>query len=608
MSAHVGTFPLPADQAPEQHHLGDNYLTHGKGLRSWLFTLDHKRIGIMYMVCILSAFFLGGVFAVILRTMLWSPIHADMGAKARASYELYNHAFTLHGAVMVFLFIIPSIPAILGNFILPLQLGAKDVAFPRLNLLSWWLYAIGGCFFVYVLLSGVLHAAFGWNFPGGYGLDTGWTFYTPYSTSKSASNVTAATLGAFILGFSSILTGVNFIASMHMLRPKGMTWFRMPLFLWALYATSIIQILATPVLAITLLLLVAERTLGVGIFDARLGGDPVLYQHFFWFYSHPAVYIMILPGMGVISDVIVAYSRRHIFGYNFIAISSIAIALLGFLVWGHHMYVSGQSPLANTIFSLLTFAVAIPSGIKVFNWVSTLYRADIRLRTPMVFVLGFIWLFSIGGLTGLFLAAMSVDVHVHDTYFVVAHFHYVMVGSMLFAFLAGMHYWWPKMFGKMYIEKWAMVGAIVLLIGFNVTFFPQFIMGTHGMPRRYASYPGGPPGPFGVPMFVSGHRISTIGAYTMALGLVTIGLNWAHSLLWGKKAPSNPWGSNTLEWRTPSPPPHDNFSVAPVADDPYDLHGWKEDKATGAWYLDEEEHRHAADGAVAHVKGKVPRS
>src|SRR5688572_3765488 len=552
---------------------GDNYLTHSRGIASWIFSLDHKRIGLMYMAGILVSFFIGGVFAMLLRTELLTP-GPTFSSNKTAAWNFYNHAFTLHGAVMVFLFIIPAIPAILGNFVLPLQLGAKDVAFPRLNLLSWYCYAAGAVFFVYVLISGVLHAKFGWNLPGGYGLDTGWTFYAPYSTSKSAGSVTAATLGAFIFGFSSILTGVNFIASMHMLRPKGMTWFRMPLFLWALYATSIIQILATPVLGITLLLLAAERTLGVGIFDPALGGDPVLYQHFFWFYSHPAVYIMILPAMGVISDVIVAFSRRHIFGYNFIAISSVAIALLSFLVWGHHLYVSGQSALGNTIFSLLTFSVAIPSAIKVFNWVSTLYKADIRLRTPMIFVLGFIWLFSIGGLTGLFLGAIAIDVHVHDTYFIVAHFHYVMVGSVLFAFLAGMYYWWPKMFGKMYNETWGLIGAVVLLIGFNVTFFPQFIMGTQGMPRRYASYPV---------QFVSGHRISTIGAFTMGVGLVTIGLNWLTSLLWGRKAPSNPWGVNTLEWRTPSPPPHDNFATAPVADDPYDLHGWNENKETGAW-------------------------
>jgi cytochrome c oxidase subunit 1 len=393
-------------------------------------------------------------------------------------------------------------------------------------------------------------------------------------------------LGAFILGFSSILTGVNFIASIHMLRPKGMTWFRMPLFLWALYSTSLIQILATPVLAITLLLLAAERTLGVGIFDPALGGDPVLYQHFFWFYSHPAVYIMILPGMGVISEIISTFSRRHIFGYNFIALSSVAIALLGFIVWGHHLFVSGQSPLANSIFSLLTFSVAIPSAIKVFNWTATLYKGDIRLKTPFFYGAGFIMLFTIGGLTGLFLGAVSTDVHLTDTYFVVAHFHYVMVGSMLFAFLGGMYYWWPKMFGKMYDENLGRIAAVIVFIGFNLTFFPQFVMGSRGMPRRYASYPI---------KFVSEHHLSSLGAYTMALGYTLVAINWLHSLMRGKKAPANPWGANTLEWRTPSPPPHDNFAEAPVAGDPYDLHGWKEDKVTGGWFLDKAEH-HTVDG------------
>ncbi len=486
MSADAGTIPYrdpgsplgrPVPVVPE-----DNYLTHGKGVASWLFTLDHKRIGIMYMVGILSAFFLGGMFAIIVRTMLWSPIQMMAGNEnvAASSYRLYNHAFTLHGAVMVFMFIIPAIPAIMGNFILPLQLGAKDVAFPRLNLLSFWLYGIGAILFAYILLSGVLHAAFDINVPGGFGLDTGWTFYTPYSSSKAAGNVVAATMGAFVLGFSSILTGVNFIASIHTLRPKGMTWFRMPLFLWALYATSIIQILATPVLGITLLLLAAERAIGIGIFDPALGGDPVLFQHFFWFYSHPAVYIMILPAMGVISEIIVVYSRKHVFGYNFIALSSIAIALLGFLVWGHHMFVSGQSPLANVVFSLLTFSVAIPSAVKVFNWLATLYKGDIRLKTPMLYALGFIMLFTIGGLTGLFLGALAVDVHLTNTYFIVAHFHYVMMGSMLFAFLGGMYYWWPKMFGKMYNEKWGVIASIIVFIGFQPGVFPAVYRGQPG--------------------------------------------------------------------------------------------------------------------------------
>ena len=587
MSAISGPISLHGPLPLEEHAAGDNYLTHGRGLMSWAFTLDHKRIAIMYMIGVCFSFFVGGVFAILVRTMLWHPLEAGSAA-ATKSFDLYNHAFTLHGSVMVFMFIIPAIPAILGNFVLPMQLGAKDVAFPRLNLLSFWLYAFGVCFFLYVLLSGVLHAAFGWNMPGGYGLDTGWTFYTPYSSSRAQGAVVAATLGAFILGFSSILTGVNFIATIHMLRPKGMTWLRLPLFLWALYSTSIIQILATPVLGITLLLLCAEKALGVGIFDPALGGDPVLFQHFFWFYSHPAVYIMILPAMGVISELISTFSRKHIFGYTFIAMSSVAIALLSFFVWGHHMFVSGQSPLTNAVFSLITFAVAIPSAIKVFNWLATLYGADIRLNTPMLFALGFIILFTVGGLTGLFLGTLAVDVHLTNTYFIVAHFHYVMMGSMLFAFIGGMYYWWPKMFGRMYSERWGKVAFWVVFIGFNLTFFPQFIAGSRGMPRRYASYPV---------QFVSFHRASSIGAYTMGAGLVLVGLSWVHALRRGKKAPDNPWGSNTLEWRSPSPPPHDNFLVTPEADDPYDLSGWKQDPASGGWVYDAQQ---AAKAAAAH--------
>jgi cytochrome c oxidase subunit I len=482
---------------------------------------------------------------------------------------------------MVFLFIIPAIPAILGNFVLPIMLGAKDVAFPRLNLLSLWCWFGGAIFFSYVLLGGILVAA-GLDpkyVPGGFGLDTGWTFYTPYSTARATDGTIAALLGVFVLGFSSILTGVNFIATIHMLRPRGMTWFRMPLFLWALYGTAVIQLLATPVLAITGLLLLAERLLGIGIFDPALGGDPILYQHFFWFYSHPAVYIMILPAMGVISEVISAHSRKHIFGYNFIAYSSIAIALLSFLVWGHHMFASGQSPLANAVFSLFTFSVAIPSAIKVFNWVSTMYKGDIRFTTPMICAMSFLVLFTFGGLTGLFLGALSNNIHVRGTYFIVAHFHYVMVGSVLFAFLAGMYHWWPKMFGRMTNIFWGNVGAITLLIGFNLTFFIQFIAGSLGMPRRYATYPE---------HFTIYHQISTIGSYVMAAGLILLFLNLLHSLLRGKAAPANPWGANTLDWHCASPPPHDNFPVEPVAGDPYDMKAWKWDEPTQQWVLDED--------------------
>jgi cytochrome c oxidase subunit 1 len=546
----------------------DNYLTHGRGFLSWALTLDHKRIGLMYLFFVLIAFALGGTFAEILRTFLLTPTPWMIKDPNKAMI-LYNNMFSLHGAVMVFMFMIPAIPAALGNFVLPMQLGAKDVAFPRLNLLSFYIYVTGACFFSYVLLGGVLRAAFGWHLPGGFGLDTGWTFYTPYSTAHAEDGVIPATLGAFILGFSSILTGVNFVTSIHTLRPNGMKWFRMPLFLWALYSTSVIQILATPVLAITLLLLVCERTLHIGIFDPLLGGDPVLYQHFFWFYSHPAVYIMILPAMGVISEVISVHSHKHIFGYNFIAVSSIGLALLGFLVWGHHLFASGQSNLANSIFSLLTFSVAIPSAVKVFNWLGTMYKGRISFTAPMMFAMGFILLFTIGGLTGLFLGALATDIPLHDTYFVVAHFHYVMMGSTLFGFLAGMYHWYPKMFGKMYNEAAGVIAAITIFVGFNLTFFPQFIMGSHGSPRRWATYPV---------EFQPFHIASTIGAYIMGIGLFMVLCTWLHGLLRGRPAPANPWGANTLEWQTPSPPPHDNFAVVPKnVDDPYKMDNWERD-------------------------------
>ena len=555
----------------------DNYITHGKGIWSWLLTIDHKRIGLMYMVCVLAAFFIGGIFAIALRTeLIWPGQTLMPWAEANTNWKLYNQLFSVHGAVMVFMFIIPAIPAILGNFALPIMLGAKDVAFPRLNLLSWYCYVVGSLFFLWILCGGVVGTLFGlenmpWYFPKG--IDTGWTFYTPYSTDTN-TGVILATMGVFVLGFASILTGVNFIATIHMLRPRNMGWGRLPLMLWSLYATSIIQILATPVLAITMLLLLAERVLGIGVFDPAKGGDPVLYQHFFWFYSHPAVYIMILPAMGVISEVISVFSRKHIFGYSFIAASSLAIAMFGFIVWGHHMFTSGQSPLLNSVFSLLTMSVAVPSAVKVFNWLATMYNGRIRLDTPMIYALGFIWLFTIGGLTGLPLAALSTDIHYHDTYYVVAHFHYVMVGSTLFGFLAGMYYWWPKMTGKMYNEKMGQIWAWMVFAGFNLTFFIQFIAGSHGMPRRYADYD---------PKFWIYHFISTIGSYVLMVGLFGVLHNWVSSWRKGPKAPANPWGANTLEWHTASPPPHFNFEDGhePEGVPPYDYDGWE--------YVSEEE-------------------
>jgi cytochrome c oxidase subunit 1 len=524
----------------------DNYLTHAKGILSWLFTLDHKRIGVMYLISILSAFFLGGMFALLVRVELLTP------GKTIVDPDTYNQLFTLHGAIMIFLFIIPGIPAALGNLVLPLMLGAKDVAFPRLNLASWWLWIIGASFALFSLLTGAV--------------DTGWTFYTPYSTTTSTSVISIVT-GVFILGFSSIFTGLNFIVTVHKLRPKGMTWFRMPLFLWAIYSTAVIQVLATPVLGITLLLLIAERAMGVGIFDPSLGGDPVLFQHFFWFYSHPAVYIMILPAMGVMSEIISIYSRKHIFGFRFIALSSVAIAILSFLVWGHHMFTT-MSPVANIVFSALTFSVSIPSAIKIFNWLATMYKGSIVLKTPMLYALAFIFLFTIGGLTGLFLGMLAVDVHVHDTYFVVAHFHYVMFGGTVIAFLSGLHHWWPKMTGRMYSERAGKWGFWLIVIGFNLTFFVQFVMGSQGMPRRYYDY---------LERFTIYHQISSIGSFVMAAGFfVTLGY-LLHSLFRGKLAPANPWGGNSLEWWTPSPPPPLNFDTIPEAQDPYDFSGWEYD-------------------------------
>lgn len=548
------TMPAPSTEAGTE----DNYLTHTTGFLSWALTLDHKRIGLMYLAGVLASFAGGGVLALLIRLHLWNP-NIDK-TQALFSNQVYNQIFTLHGAIMVFLFIIPSIPAALGNFLLPIMLGTKDVAFPRLNLSSFYLWVGGALFFLFSLFA--------------TGLDTGWTFYTPYSI-ESRGPVVAATMGVFILGFSSIFTGLNFIVTINTMRPPGMTWFRMPLFLWATYATAIIQVLATPVLGITVLLLAAERVLGIGIFDPKLNGDPVTFQHFFWFYSHPAVYIMILPAMGIISELISVHSHKGIFGYRMIAYSSIAIALFGFLVWGHHMFTSGMADVTTIIFSALTFTVSIPSAIKVFNWIGTMYKGTVSLNTPMIYALSFIFLFTIGGLTGLFLGALSVDLHLHDTYFVVAHFHYVMMGGTLVAFLGGLFHWWPKMTGKMFNDFAGIVSAAIVFVGFNLTFLPQFVLGTRGMPRRYASY---------VEEFQDLHRLSTIGAMMLGTGLLVAGLTLLHSLFYGKKAPMNPWGGATLEWECQTPPPHDNFSSPPTVADPYDFSNIEYDSKIGGYF------------------------
>ncbi|GAB4237393.1 MAG: cytochrome c oxidase subunit I [Acidobacteriota bacterium] len=523
----------PTAQALEMPR--EHYLNAGYGWKSWLLTTDHKRIAILYLITISVFFAIGGLFAVLIRLELLTP------AGDLVSSDTYNKLFTMHGLVMIFFFLVPSIPAVLGNFLLPLMIGARDLAFPRINLLSWYVFVIGGLLTFAVVLVG--------------GVDTGWTFYTPYSSTYSNSAVGLTAIGVFITGFSSILTGLNFIVTIHKMRAPGLTWFRLPLFVWAHYATSLIMLLGTPVVAISILLVFIERVFRVGIFDPALGGDPVLFQHLFWFYSHPAVYIMILPSMGVISELVTCFSRKRIFGYSFVAFSSLAIAVLGFLVWGHHMFVSSQSVYASLVFSILTMLVAVPSAVKVFNWTATLYKGSIIFSTPMIYVFGFLGLFTIGGLTGLFLATLGLDVHVHDTYFVVAHFHYIMVGGAIMGYLGGLHFWWPKIFGRMYSEAWARLSAILIFVGFNLTFFPQFVLGYLGMPRRYHVYPD---------EFQILHVLSTAGASILAFGYMFPLFYLLWSLVKGPVAGPNPWGAKGLEWQTPSPPPPHNFDTTPV--------------------------------------------
>lgn len=525
-----------------------NYLNATYGIRSWLLTTDHKRIGVLYMISVTLFFFVGGAAAVLFRLDLMTP-EGDL-----VIAENYNKLFTLHGVIMVWFFLIPSIPAVLGNFLVPMMVGARDLAFPRLNLLSWYLFMLGGAVSVWAIVVG--------------GVDTGWTFYTPYSSTYANTNVILMATGIFISGFSSILTGLNFIVTTHTMRTTGLTWLRLPLMIWSLYATSVIMVLATPVLAVTLLMIALERGLGIGIFDPSLGGDPLLFQHLFWFYSHPAVYIMVLPSMGVVSEIVPCFARKQVFGYLVIAIASLAIAVIGFLVWGHHMFVSGQGLYAGMVFSFLSMLVAVPSAIKVFNWTATLFRGSVSLETPMLYALGFIGLFTLGGLTGLFLATMAVDVHVHDTYFVVAHFHYIMVGGAVMGYLGGVHYWWPKITGRMYPEWWGRLSAGIIFIGFNLTFFPQFLLGYLGMPRRVHEY---------VDSFQVLNVMSSAGASILGFGYLLPLAYLVWSLRYGAVAASNPWRATGLEWQTPSPPPTFNFPEPPIVTAPaYDY-----DPATG---------------------------
>lgn len=551
----MSSMNIPAPLETQTRPIGDvtereetNYLNATVGWKSWLFTVDHKRIGILYLITTTIAFILGGIAAGLVRLELMTP-QGDL-----LSADGYNKAFSAHGIIMVFMFLVPAVPAVLGNFLVPIMLGAKDMAFPKINLMSWYLYMIGTAFGLYSVIGG--------------GIDTGWTFYTPYSTTTN-TNVISGAIGVFIIGFSSIFTGFNFIVTTHKMRAPGLTWFRLPLFIWGAYATSLIMILGTPVIGITVLMVIVERLLNLGIFNPAFGGDPLLFQHLFWFYSHPAVYIMILPGFGIISEIIPCFSRRNIFGYSFIAMSSLAIAMVGFFVWGHHMFVTGQSSYAGVVFSALSFIIGVPTAIKVFNWTATLYKGSISLETPMLYALGFIGLFLIGGLTGLFLSTMGIDIHVHDTYFVVAHFHYVMVGGMMLAYLGGLHFWWPKMSGRMYPEFLGKIGALVIFIGFNLTFMPQFIMGYMGMPRHYHTY---------VDEYQIYHILSTAGATVLGLGFALPIIYLTYSWKYGPKAPANPYKATGLEWQTASPPPTFNFDEIPVVTcAPYEYSEFKED-------------------------------
>jgi len=529
------TTPATSAGVLEPHQEPKNYLNVTHSISSWLLTKDHKRIAIMYLIAVSIFFAVGGLAAGLVRLELTSPRGSFLQS------ETYNRMFTAHGVVMIFFFLIPAIPAVFGNFLIPLMIGARDLAFPRLNLLSFYFYCLSGVLAVMALVWG--------------GVDVGWTFYTPLSTMYSNSQITLVLVAAFIMGFSSIMTGMNFIVTIHKMRAPGMTWWRLPLYVWGHYATSIIIILGTPVVAITLLLVVFERAFGIGFFSPELGGDPILFQHLFWFYSHPAVYIMVLPSMGIISEVIACFSRKRIFGYQFVAMSSMTIAGLGFLVWGHHMYVSGQSMYQGIVFSFLTFLVAIPSAVKIFNWSATMYKGSIWLTTPMTYAIGFLGLFVIGGLTGTYLASLASDVHLTGTYFIVAHFHYTMVGGTIMGFLAGIHFWWPKMTGKMFNDTLGKYNALIVFIGFNLTFLPQFVAGTLGMPRRYHYY---------APEFQMWNILSTAGSTVLGFGFFLPVIYLLHSWFKGAKAPSNPWGAKGLEWTIESPPSPHNFHKIPI--------------------------------------------
>ncbi len=511
-------------------------------VRKYVFSLDHKIIGIQYIITAFVFFVLAGCLAEIIRIQL---MHANGGF---VTANTYDEVYSIHGSAMVWLVIIPMLTGGFGNFVMPVQLGARDVAFPWLNMISFWLFPVAGLMLFSSFLMGAPVA--------------GWTEYPPMSL-QGGAGTSMWCAAIFLVGVSSTLTGINFLVTILKMRAPGMTFTRMPLFCWGQLATAPLLMIATTALAAALAALFMERQFGVPFYDPTKGGSPVLWQHMFWFYSHPAVYIMILPAFGIMSEVISVFSRKPVFGYRMIAFSSAAIALAGFMVWAHHMFTSGIAPYMQLPFMVLTFAIAVPTGIKIFSWLATMWGGKIHLTTSMLFALGFLVLFTFGGISGVFLAAIPFDLHVHGTYFIPAHLHFVLVGGSLMGIFSGMYYWFPKMTGRYLSEFWGRVHFALFVIGFLGTFLPMHWLGAEGMPRRVASYD---------PQFQWVNQLESIFSFIMTAAILIFFVNMLYCIRNGKKAGHNPWGARTLEWQIPSPPPYYNFKHIPsVFGLPYDF-------------------------------------